>query len=273
LNKPPGARYAEQRHLPEGRRDPLQPIVYYSSEQQQKAQVFVDENGQFAFANGRLADGDWIFVVDQSGRMIASRADDGRVHHSSLSGGEPVMMAGELKISGGKLSVITNKSGHFRPDADAFKQFLGDLERQKVTLQGVKAPSFRGFTQTEANGNVLNDGTLGVPGRPMLSSLQAPPGANTGAAPVAHPVPELKDAPSVAVPVVQPPRPSGAGGRRNVAPRPSTNPRPATSPAEEDNYQSQGTPSQSPANGTNPPTTRWWAPAPAEIAWQLPLAA
>lgn len=197
------------------------------------------------------------------------------MHHSSLSAGEPVLMAGELKISGGKLAMITNKSGHFRPDPDAFKQFLGDLERQHVALQGVHAPAFRGFTPTEANENVLNTGTLGVQGRSMLGNIQAPPSANASAAPVSHPVPELQTPQNAGPTVVQPPRPAvqpppapGAGARPRIVPPASTGPRP-TAPAEDDNYQSEDPPRarvQSPANGAS--TTARWLTAPAESVWQ-----
>src|SRR5690348_14511709 len=58
--KDPGARYAQERVLPPEQRSKPDAVVYYSREQQKKAQVFVRTDGQLGFENGKLADGDWI---------------------------------------------------------------------------------------------------------------------------------------------------------------------------------------------------------------------
>jgi hypothetical protein len=257
--KHPGARYEQERVLSPEQRSQPQAVVYYSPEQQKKAQVYVREDGQLGFANGKLADGEWIFVVDKTGRMMASRAEQGKVHHSSLSGGEPVLMAGDFKIQDGKLTTISNKSGHFRPDEHAFQQFLAELQKQKVTLTGVTAPAYRmdtasngGFMTTELTGNMLAglDANAYRTGQ-LLSNLKAPPGAQSISTVVANPIPELQ----------QPaPQSRARRGPRSAPTVPSG--RPAQPGSDDSSPYNSGpnAPGAQPANGGNPPTT-WWRPA------------
>jgi hypothetical protein len=108
---------------------PSRPIVrYLTPEEQQRRQVTVDGRGQLTDNNHEpLADGHYIFVVNERGEMIVDKPVPGRFHHSSLAGGEPVRMAGELTIGSGKIVSISNTSGHYRPSLTAYKQFIGEL--------------------------------------------------------------------------------------------------------------------------------------------------
>lgn len=71
-----------------------------------------------------------IFIIDLQGRLIlAPFKQIGKLHHSSLSAGEPVMMAGEMIIRNGQIVSINNKSGHFKPKKEHIefmKQYLKD---------------------------------------------------------------------------------------------------------------------------------------------------
>jgi hypothetical protein len=58
----------------------------------------------------------------------------GTVHHSSLSAGKPVLMAGEFEIIGDSLYQITNQSGHFRPSPESFEHFLRELSDQGLVF-------------------------------------------------------------------------------------------------------------------------------------------
>jgi hypothetical protein len=171
-------------------------------------------------------------------------------------------MAGDFKIQDGKLTTISNKSGHFRPDQESFKLFLAELSKQNVTLTGVTAPAYRmateadgGFSSTELTGNLLSglDAARYRKGI-VLSDLKAPRGAESNGTTVAYPVPELRPAPpQSAVPARR--------VRRGVPTAPS--PRPAQPRSDADGpYNSAPTApgQQAPANGGNPPTT-WWRPA------------
>src|SRR6185437_14918420 len=51
--------------------------------------------------------------------------------------------AGEFEVTGGKLTYIANKSGHFRPDTEAFKRFLVALGAKGADLSNTTAPSLR----------------------------------------------------------------------------------------------------------------------------------
>lgn len=75
-----------------------------------------------------------IFVVDQNNNIHMSSHKVGKFHHSSLVGGGEVSMAGELKVSGGKIEIMSNKSGHYLPTEEMLVQFLHFLEKDGVPL-------------------------------------------------------------------------------------------------------------------------------------------
>jgi hypothetical protein len=67
----------------------------------------------------------------------------GTEHHSSLLAGGKVAAAGELKVSNGKLEIITAKSGHYKPTLDMFLTVLGVLRlRGNIDLSQVKLPLY-----------------------------------------------------------------------------------------------------------------------------------
>jgi len=130
----PGARY-------DGRIN--SEVPYLTPEQQQQRRVYITEDGGLQYNGHTIEDGEWIFVVNQDGELVADRFQVGQTHHSSLSGGKPVLMAGEFEVTGGKLTYIANKSGHFRPDTEAFKRFLVALGAKGADLSNTTAPSLR----------------------------------------------------------------------------------------------------------------------------------
>ena len=56
-----------------------------------------------------------IYVMSPTGNLHASSHSVGHRHHSSLLAGTEVAGAGEVKVLGGKLVHISNKSGHYAP--------------------------------------------------------------------------------------------------------------------------------------------------------------
>jgi filamentous hemagglutinin len=130
----PGTRY-------DGR--PNFEVPYLTPEQQQQRRVYITDDGALQYDGRTMENGEWIFVVNQDGELVADRFQVGQVHHSSLSGGKPVLMAGEFEVSGGKITFIANKSGHFRPDTEAFKRFLVALGAKGADLSQATAPSLR----------------------------------------------------------------------------------------------------------------------------------
>ncbi len=86
-----------------------------------------------------------IFVMDAGGRFFAAEGQLDVIHHSSFLGAGAVAAAGELGLSGGKPTVISNESGHYQPGPAYIWQAVLNLKLQgvdvsslKVELNGVK---------------------------------------------------------------------------------------------------------------------------------------
>lgn len=68
-----------------------------------------------------------------------------KFHHSSFLAGQKVSFAGELQVVRGKLSVVTNKSGHYKPtEAHALVQLLY-FHRMGVRLEDVTMKWVKGL--------------------------------------------------------------------------------------------------------------------------------
>jgi hypothetical protein len=85
-----------------------------------------------------LGDGYAIYVMDRQGTFYAGNQKVGLFHHSSLVGGAAVAGAGELKIEKGKLTFISNESGHYQPDPEHFIQVLNELRSHHIDLSKVE---------------------------------------------------------------------------------------------------------------------------------------
>jgi hypothetical protein len=75
-----------------------------------------------------------IFVVGAAGDIHMASHKIGAYHHSSLLGGAPVSMAGEMKVTGGKIITMSNKSGHYSPGPEHFQHFLRTIENAGIPL-------------------------------------------------------------------------------------------------------------------------------------------
>ena len=76
--------------------------------------LFDTSGADYAGATGTKAA---IFVADASGNLYASNQSKVfLLHHSSLMAGQPVVAAGELQVTAGIISTVTNCSGHYQPD-------------------------------------------------------------------------------------------------------------------------------------------------------------
>jgi hypothetical protein len=57
-----------------------------------------------------------IFAADASGNLYASNQNKVFLfHHSTLMAGQPVVAAGEMQVTAGVISSVTNCSGHYQP--------------------------------------------------------------------------------------------------------------------------------------------------------------
>lgn len=71
---------------------------------------------QRIFTKKIVRSGTWIFVLSHDGRLFVGQKVKGRLHHSSFMAGAPTLASGNIHIGvGGKLKVISPKSGHYRP--------------------------------------------------------------------------------------------------------------------------------------------------------------
>lgn len=75
-----------------------------------------------------------IYVMSQEGHLHVTSHSVGERHHSSLLAGLPVACAGELIARGGRLQLLTNKSGHYVPNRENLLQVLAALDLQGVPL-------------------------------------------------------------------------------------------------------------------------------------------
>ncbi|MFC6342238.1 hypothetical protein ACFP8W_09635, partial [Nocardioides hankookensis] len=75
-----------------------------------------------------------IFVVGMNNEIHMASHKIGKFHHSSLLGGKPVAMAGEMAVTDGKIDWMSNKSGHYWPTLPQFLQFLYHLSQDEVPL-------------------------------------------------------------------------------------------------------------------------------------------
>jgi hypothetical protein len=82
-------------------------------------------------------------VIDARGQLYVSfEAEKDRVHHSSLLAGEPVLCAGELIVFQGRLALINNQSGHYRPPPKALQRAVKTLTEAGLDLSKVTVKPF-----------------------------------------------------------------------------------------------------------------------------------
>ena len=86
-----------------------------------------------------------IYVMDGRHRMYAGHHKVGIFHHSSFLAGGDVAGAGELKVVGGVLKAITNKSGHYKPDIYGLHQVLEALQNRGVDMSSVELFVFKPY--------------------------------------------------------------------------------------------------------------------------------
>lgn len=81
-----------------------------------------------------LSSGQQLFGMtrDQHARVFE---DSGRIiHHSTFMGGAPVKFAGTIVVENGRITLLDNRSGHYRPGMEQFANFLNWLVGQGVDL-------------------------------------------------------------------------------------------------------------------------------------------
>lgn len=99
--------------------------------------------------NERLAkiSGQFNYVVREDGRLIV-----GKTGHTSLTGGKPVIAAGEMRLHNGNIKSLDNASGHYQPSANAGRVAENAFESIGLSASGKFKPKVWVFDPTLPRG-------------------------------------------------------------------------------------------------------------------------
>jgi hypothetical protein len=122
-------------------------VKYFDRIERDALEVHYD-NGYFVDAKGTKLDSKFdtealsfeeaLIVVSKSYHIyVYPRDERGRIHHSSILAGEDVMFAGMAAFSGGRIRVLTDRSGHYAPPPEYTRWFIRLLWRTGVDLSGM----------------------------------------------------------------------------------------------------------------------------------------
>jgi len=104
-----------------------------------QGRLFTDVNCQKPLDTSQMVTnfsgpGKAIYVMSETGNLHVSSHVMGNRHHSSLLGGSPVSCGGEMEVRGGRLSWLSNKSGHYMPKVPHLLQVLHQLQKKGVPM-------------------------------------------------------------------------------------------------------------------------------------------
>lgn len=81
---------------------------------------------------------DWaIWVESEKQTFYSNRMKVGKIQHTSFLAGAGVRGAGEWKVTAGKITMITGRSGHYKPTLDHLVQALRDLKAAGVDITNI----------------------------------------------------------------------------------------------------------------------------------------
>ena len=82
--------------------------------------------------------------------IVIAQHQENSFHHSSFNGGGAVRCAGMIKIDRGRVTYVSNNSGHYQPDKQLLRNFVHHLQQRgvlaaqcEVQCQGTK-PTYKG---------------------------------------------------------------------------------------------------------------------------------
>lgn len=84
------------------------------------------------------------YVWTQCGTLLAGEHASGALHHSSFVAGDAVRCAGMIRVSAGKVDMISSNSGHYRPSEAKLRQLVSWLQARQVFNPLAYARFFRG---------------------------------------------------------------------------------------------------------------------------------
>lgn len=102
-------------------------------------------DGALQDVGGPLGDEEYLFVVDATDALYAAPGRAGQVnrHHSSFLGGRPVKAAGMFATNGGRITWLSQESGHYKPTKEQVLLALRLLQRLGVNLSSFTLKLFQ----------------------------------------------------------------------------------------------------------------------------------
>jgi hypothetical protein len=126
------------------------PVTYLDEAGRQKY-LLESRDGKLYDSEGKLFDttdassvhqggqGRAIYVMDENGKIYASKEQKvWQFHHSSFLSGGPVAGAGELVVEDGRPTLLTPRSGHYRPTPEMTQQVFNQLKQSGVDVSGLR---------------------------------------------------------------------------------------------------------------------------------------
>lgn len=79
-------------------------------------------------------DANYMYVILPDDRMIIGKFEFGRVHHSTLAAGSPVLAAGNIRIRNGRVFMLDANSGHYHP-SEEHQDYATDWARKRGLIK------------------------------------------------------------------------------------------------------------------------------------------
>ncbi len=125
---------------------------YITSLEREKYQVFY-EDGDFFCVDDFLLKGLYTYCLLDKEHLYV--APVGVIHHSYLVAGLPVVAAGTMDFSNGRLIAVSNNSGHYKPSFKQMIQILPDIYEISCN-EDLVFQDYSLFTQDKATTKFIN---------------------------------------------------------------------------------------------------------------------
>ncbi len=141
--------------------------------------------GWKSWIENRKTDTELIFVMDAKNQVYVGIKMRGTFHHSSFMGGKPVKAAGTITVNPQwQILLVSNLSGHYRPDILGMTTLLTLIKRDKFKLENLKFAYYVGnncaFNGSAAEWLITYGGA--VPGASASSAAPGPAASAAAAA-------------------------------------------------------------------------------------------